>query len=50
MQRRSLLSAQRDPSAAHQWQAATDSGTVKLKPFLDIDGEHYSAYQQVLPS
>ncbi|HEY2463065.1 MAG TPA: beta-L-arabinofuranosidase domain-containing protein [Steroidobacteraceae bacterium] len=50
MQRASLLRAQRDPSGRHEWQVETDTGAVKLKPFPDIEGEHYSAYQRVLPS
>jgi len=48
--RTSLLAAQRDRNARHEWQALTDAGLFKLKPFLDIEGESYSAYQQVLPS
>jgi uncharacterized protein len=50
MRRDSLLSAQRDRGGRHEWQVATDAGAIKLKPFPDIDGEHYSAYQRVLPS
>jgi hypothetical protein len=50
MRRDSLLRAQRDRHGKHEWQVATDTGTVKLKPFLDIEDEHYSAYQMVLPS
>jgi DUF1680 family protein len=46
--RTSLLAAQRDRNARHEWQARTDAGFLKLKPFLDIEGESYSAYQQVL--
>ncbi|MHB8478530.1 MAG: beta-L-arabinofuranosidase domain-containing protein [Steroidobacteraceae bacterium] len=48
--RTSLLAAQRDTSGRHEWQARTDGGLIKLKPFLDIDAEGYSAYQQVVPS
>jgi len=48
--RDSLLNARRDRSGRHEWLATTDAGAVKLKPFLDIDGEAYSAYQWVLPS
>jgi len=48
--RASLLSAQRDPGGRHEWRAATDAGSLILKPFLDISGESYSAYQDVLPS
>jgi hypothetical protein len=50
LRRDSLLRAQRARNGGHEWQVATDTGAVKLKPFLDIDGEHYSAYQTVLPS
>ncbi|MEP6886179.1 MAG: beta-L-arabinofuranosidase domain-containing protein [Gammaproteobacteria bacterium] len=45
-----LLTAQRDGSGKHEWQASTDAGLIKLKPFLDVDLENYSAYQAVLPS
>jgi uncharacterized protein len=48
--RNSLLRAQRDRDGRHEWRVTTDAGAVKLKPFLDIDGEPYSAYQTVLPS
>ncbi len=48
--RTSLLAAQRDRGGEHEWQARTDAGSVKLKPFLDIDAQSYSAYQQVVPS
>jgi DUF1680 family protein len=48
--RTSLLAAQRDANGRAEWQARTDSGLIKLKPFLDIDAEGYSAYQQVVPS
>jgi hypothetical protein len=48
--RASLLAAQRDPDGQHVWQAMTAVGTLRLKPFLDIESESYSAYQQVLPS
>jgi uncharacterized protein len=48
--RTSLLAAQRDVNGRHEWQARTDAGFIKLKPFLDIDTEGYSAYQQAVPS
>jgi uncharacterized protein len=48
--RTSLLAAQRDANGRPEWQARTDTGFIKLKPFLDIDAEGYSAYQQVVPS
>ena len=50
IRRASLLTAQRDRHGSHEWRATTDAGAVKLKPFLDIDAELYSAYQTVLPS
>jgi DUF1680 family protein len=52
LRRDSLLNAQRDRHGAHEWAVATEAGAgaVKLKPFVDIDGERYSAYQTVLPS
>jgi DUF1680 family protein len=50
LRRDSLLGAQRSPDAKHEWQIRTDAGVVKLRPFFDIDGEPYSAYQTVLPS
>ena len=50
IQRASLLSAQRDRNGGHEWQAKSDAGAVKLRPFLDIEGEAYSAYQTVLPA
>ena len=48
--RTGLLAAQRDRGGEREWQARTDNGFIKLKPFLDIDAESYSAYQQVVPS
>ena len=48
--RASLLAAHRDRDGKHAWQATTTAGSLTLKPFLDIDAERYSAYQQVLPS
>ncbi len=50
IRRNSLLSAQRDRTGRHEWRVATDAGAIKLKSFLDIEGEIYSAYQSVLPS
>lgn len=48
--RTGLLAAQRDANGGHEWQARTDGGLVKLRPFLDIEAESYSVYQQVVPS
>jgi hypothetical protein len=50
IRRDQLLRAQRDSAGRHEWLATIDGGAVKLKPFLDIDGEIYSAYQMVQPS
>jgi hypothetical protein len=46
--RANLLVAQRKHSAKHEWQAKTDGGFRTLKPFLDIGGEDYSVYQDVV--
>ncbi|HEY0746626.1 MAG TPA: beta-L-arabinofuranosidase domain-containing protein [Steroidobacteraceae bacterium] len=48
--RAGLLAAQRDRDGKHEWQATTDAGPFRLRPFLDIEAESYSAYQRVLPS
>jgi uncharacterized protein len=48
--RANLLAAQRDSNGEHEWQAQTDGGSLKLKPFPDIKEESYSAYQEVLLS
>jgi hypothetical protein len=48
--RTNLLAAQRDRNGEHEWQAQTDGGSLKLKPFPDIKEESYSAYQEVLLS
>jgi uncharacterized protein len=43
--RQSLLAARR--ASGHEWRGSTEAGEVKLRPFLDIDAEHYSVYQEV---
>ena len=48
--RERLLAARRISHGAHEWQASTPGEPVRLKPFLDIDAETYSAYQSVSPS
>jgi hypothetical protein len=48
--RAALLAAQRHHSGRHEWQVPMEAGSFTLKPFLDIDAESYSAYQEVLPS
>ena len=45
--RERLLAARPISPGAHEWQASTPGGPVKLKPFLDIDTESYSVYQSV---
>jgi uncharacterized protein len=45
-----LLAAQRDGNGKHQWLATSAAGPVTLKPFLDIGGQPYTAYQTVLSS
>jgi uncharacterized protein len=42
-----LLAAQRNGSMAHQWRLDTPGQAVELRPFMDIAGERYSAYQDV---
>ena len=48
--RAALLAAQPDASVTHTWQVETGSRRYRLKPFLDIKGESYSAYQDVSAS
>jgi uncharacterized protein len=48
--RKALLATQQTLHDAHEWQAATPAGAIKLKPFLDIDAETYATYQTVSPS
>ena len=48
--RKGLLAAERDRQGRHQWRATAGAGFVRLRPFLDISDEHYSAYQEVVPS
>jgi hypothetical protein len=50
IRRADLLAAQRAPQNAHEWQAMSLAGPLRLKPFLDIAAETYSVYQRVLPS
>ncbi|HEX3847715.1 MAG TPA: beta-L-arabinofuranosidase domain-containing protein [Steroidobacteraceae bacterium] len=48
--RRGLLSATGGRSGRHEWRAAADNGSIRMKPFLDIGDETYSAYQRVASS
>lgn len=45
--RANLLAAQRAAHGPHEWQASSSAGSIRLKPFLDIGDETYSAYQAV---
>lgn len=49
MERAVLLSAKQNTAAAHEWVAGTGTGTVGLKPFLDIQDEAYTTYLKVAP-
>jgi DUF1680 family protein len=44
-----LLSAQQNSAGAHEWVAGAGAGTVRLKPFLDIQDEAYTTYLKVVP-
>jgi DUF1680 family protein len=48
--RATLLAARRDNPNRREWQASAGGRPLSLKPFMDIDGESYSAYQEVAPS
>jgi DUF1680 family protein len=48
--RATLLAARREGTNRHEWQASAGGRPLRLKPFLDINGESYSAYQDVAPS
>ena len=45
--RAALLSATRKSDNTHQWQAGQDAQTIMLRPFIDIQQQTYSAYQDV---
>jgi hypothetical protein len=46
--RHALLSAQRTPGATSPWRTGTGATEITMRPFLDIGGESYSTYQQVM--
>jgi uncharacterized protein len=46
--RTALFSAQRLCGGAHEWQVRIAGQALKLRPFVDINEERYSAYQDVL--
>lgn len=48
--REELLSAQRRGATAQEWKIDAAAGNVRLRPFIDISGERYSAYQDVRPA
>ena len=50
LSRASLLAVQRARDGRHEWQAATESGMLRMKPFMEIADESYSAYQKVSSS
>ena len=45
--RTALLSATRTSGNAHQWQADKDAQTIVLRPFVDIQNQTYTSYQDV---
>jgi len=45
--REELLSARGGGPAAREWRLEAAAESVRLRPFVDISGEHYSAYQDV---
>jgi uncharacterized protein len=45
--RRDLLDASRTNKERMEWQVKTAAGIVRLLPFWEIDGEHYSTYLSV---
>lgn len=48
--RNHLLSARQAASASHEWKAASDSGELTLKPFMDIATEPYTTYLNLAPA
>jgi DUF1680 family protein len=46
--RHALLSAQRTLGATSPWRTGTGATEITMRPFLDIGGESYSTYQQVM--
>jgi hypothetical protein len=48
--RATLLAARRTGTNAHEWQVSVEGRPMRLRPFLDIDAQSYSAYQDVAPS
>ncbi len=48
--RKSWLAAAPAASSAHEWQVADDQRRIRLRPFMDITTERYSAYHDVRPA
>lgn len=48
--RETWLAAQRAGNTGHEWQVTGASGTIKMRPFMDITAERYSAYQGTRPT
>jgi DUF1680 family protein len=48
-ERSSWLAAARPGGAGHEWQVAGANSAVRLRPFMDITMERYSAYQDARP-
>ncbi len=45
--RSALLSATRSHSGAHEWRVGKDAQAIALRPFVDLQKQMYSAYQNV---
>jgi hypothetical protein len=45
--RAALSSATRKSGSAHEWHAGQDAQTIALRPFIDIQQQTYTAYQDV---
>jgi hypothetical protein len=43
-----LVSAQRTCATSHDWEVPTARATLTLRPFMDIHGEPYRVYQDVV--
>jgi hypothetical protein len=48
--RESWLAAARTEKSGHAWQVAGVNRAIRLRPFIDIKAERYSAYQDLRPS
>jgi uncharacterized protein len=43
------LAAARAEKSGHEWRVEGSDRTIRMRPFIDITNEHYSAYQDVRP-